>query len=128
MILFEDDVKYDLWLKIILIASVLALVALGIMFFIDFQTKDILRDTPAGDSKIGAIVMFASAVFVLLVFRAVLPRKLYILPDRIRVKFGLFFYNIPFYAIESYARVKGIPLDEFDYDNIPWHKIYIEEQ
>jgi len=26
------------------------------------------------------------------------------------------------------ARVKGIPLDKFDYDNIPWHKIYIEEQ
>ena len=26
------------------------------------------------------------------------------------------------------ARVKGMPLDKFDYDNIPWHKIYIEEQ
>ncbi len=26
------------------------------------------------------------------------------------------------------ARVKGMPLDKFDYDNIPWHKIYVEEQ
>ena len=26
------------------------------------------------------------------------------------------------------ARVKGMPLDKFDIDNIPWHKIYVEEQ
>jgi peptide/nickel transport system substrate-binding protein len=25
-------------------------------------------------------------------------------------------------------RVKGMPLDKFDYDNIPWHRVYIEEQ
>jgi len=26
------------------------------------------------------------------------------------------------------ARVKGISLDKFDYDNIPWYKIYIDEE
>jgi len=26
------------------------------------------------------------------------------------------------------VRVKGMPLDKFDYENIPWYKIYIEEQ
>ena len=26
------------------------------------------------------------------------------------------------------ARIKGISLDKYDYDNIPWYKIYIEEQ
>lgn len=38
---------------------------------------------------------------------------------------------IPFFKNEidvMHSRVKGIPLDKFDYDNIPWHKIYIEEQ
>jgi len=38
---------------------------------------------------------------------------------------------IPFFKNEidaMNALVKGIPLDKFDYDNIPWHKIYIEEQ
>jgi peptide/nickel transport system substrate-binding protein len=38
---------------------------------------------------------------------------------------------IPFFKNEvdvMNARVKGIPLDKFDYDNIPWHEIYIEEQ
>jgi peptide/nickel transport system substrate-binding protein len=38
---------------------------------------------------------------------------------------------IPFFKNEvdvMNARVKGIPLDKFDYDNIPWQEIYIEEQ
>ena len=37
---------------------------------------------------------------------------------------------IPFFTNEidiMNARVKGIPLDKFDFDNIPWHEIRIEE-
>lgn len=109
-VLFQDDVKYDLWLKIILVGSVVLLIALGFMFVVDFTSKDILPETPEGDSRIGAIVMFASAAFVCLIFIVVLPKKLFICSERIRIRFGLFFYNIPFQRIESYSKVRGIPM------------------
>jgi peptide/nickel transport system substrate-binding protein len=38
---------------------------------------------------------------------------------------------IPFFKNEidiMNARVKGLPLDKFDYNNIPWHELRIEEQ
>lgn len=110
LVLFEDDVKYDLWLKIILAGSLILLLALGIMFYVDAHSKDILPETPKEDSRIGTLIMFAAAAFVVLLYLAVLPRKIYICQDRIRIKFGFFFFNIPFSGIESYLRTKGIPM------------------
>ena len=112
-VLFEDEAKYDLWLKIILAGSIVVLVALGIMFSVDAYSRDIIPEEPEEDSRIGAMVLFVSAVFVFLVYRAVLPRKLYILRDKIRIKSSFFAYNIPFSKIESYARVKGFPVGNF---------------
>jgi hypothetical protein len=112
-VLFEDDVKYDLWLKIILAGSIAILIALGIMFSIDAYSRDILPEEPMEDSKIGAIVLFAAAVFVLLVYGAVLPRKLFICRDEIQIKSSLFFFGIPFSKIESYAKAKGFPIGNY---------------
>ena len=112
-VLFEDEVKYDLWLKIILVGSVLILIAMGIMFSVDAYSRDILPEEPIEDSKLGAIIMFAATAFVLIIYRTVLPRKLYIYRDKIRIKFGLFSYNIPFSKIESYHKTKGIPLGNY---------------
>jgi len=88
-VIFEDDVKYDLWLKIILAGTIVILVLMGIMFSVDAFLRDILPEEPADDSRIGAIILFAAAAFVLLVYGAVLPRKIFILRDKIRVKYGL---------------------------------------
>jgi len=112
-VLFEDDVKYDLWLKIVLVGSIVVLIALGIMFSIDAYYRDILPEEPIEDSKIGAIILFAATAFVLLVYGIVLPRKLFIYRDKTRIKYGLFFYNIPFSKIESYAKTKGLPLGNY---------------
>ena len=112
-VLFEDDVKYDLWLKIILVGSVVVLFAMGIMFSVDAYSRDILPEEPIEDSKIGAIILFAAAVFVVLIYGAVLPRKFFIHRDRVRIKYGFFFYNIPFSKIESYAKAKGLPLGNY---------------
>ena len=112
-VVFEDNVKYDLWLKIILVGSIVVLIATGIMFSIDAYSRDILPEEPIEDSRIGAIILFAAAVFVLIVYCLVLPRKLFIYRDKIRIKHTLFFYNIPFSKIESYAKSKGLPLGNY---------------
>ena len=112
-VLFEDEVKYDLWIKIILVGSIVVLIALGIMFSVDAYSRDILPEEPVEDSKIGAIILFSAAVFVLLVYRAVLPRKLFIYRDKIRIKSSLFFYNILFSKIESYSKTKGLPMGNY---------------
>jgi len=65
------------------------------------------------DSKIGAIIMFVATAFLLLVYGAVLPRKLFIYRDKIRIKYGLFFYNIPFSKIDFYAKTRGLPLGNY---------------
>ncbi len=112
-IIFEDNVKYDLWFKIILVGSIVVLIAVGIMFFIDAYSRDILPEEPMEDSKIGAIIMFVATAFLLLVYGAVLPRKLFIYRDKIRIKYGLFFYNIPFSKIDFYAKTRGLPLGNY---------------
>ncbi|MFC2160541.1 hypothetical protein ACFLRX_02685 [Acidobacteriota bacterium] len=113
MVIFEDEVKYDLWLKVFLVGTVAVLVGLGIMFSVDAYSRDILPEEPLEDSKLGAIFLFAGSVIVLLVYGAVLPRKLFIYRDKIRIKSNFFSYNIPFSKIESYVKVKGFPLGNY---------------
>ncbi|MCJ7579536.1 MAG: hypothetical protein MUP98_03265 [Candidatus Aminicenantes bacterium] len=112
-VVFEDEVKYDLWLKIILVGSIVVLIAMGIMFSVDAYSRDILPEEPMEDSKIGAIILFVSAVFVFLVLRAVLPRKLFILRDKIRINSSFFSFIIPFSRIESYDKATGFPIGNY---------------
>lgn len=109
-VLFEDDVKYDLWLKIIIAGAVVVLVLLAGMFYVDAYLKDILPDEPAQDSKAGMLFMVATLVFVLMVYSAFLPKKFIILRDRLRIRSKLFSYSIPFSNVESFFRAKGLPL------------------
>lgn len=110
LILYEDNIKYDFWVKITLIFPVVLLLALGLLFYIDAHYKDVIPSEPAKDTNVGAIVLFASAPFILFVYWMVLPRKIFVLQDRIRLKFGQFFWNVPFETIESVKASKGIAL------------------
>ncbi len=110
MILYEDSFKWDLWLKLVLAFSVVLLLMLGILFYIDAQYRDIVPSEPAADSRAGAIVLFACTAFTLVLFWAIFPRRLYILEDRVRVKFGAFSLNIPFETIEIVRIAKGLEL------------------
>jgi len=60
------------------------------------------------DSNTAVIIIFASALFVLVVYWLFLPRKIYVLQDRIKLKFGQFFWSISFETIESVKPAKGI--------------------
>ena len=73
-LLYQDKPKYDLWLKFILGSIVTFTFVLGVIY--------ISRDTEA------AIVMFGITLFVGLLFKAILPRKLQIFDDKLRIVLG----------------------------------------
>jgi len=108
LVLYEDNIKYDFWVKIALVFPIVLLIAMGLFFHIDAHYKDVIPSEPAKDSNMGAIVLFASAPFILFVYWMVLPRKIFILQDRIRLKFGQFYWNVPFETIESVKASRGI--------------------
>jgi hypothetical protein len=108
LVLYEDNIKYDFWVKVALVFPVVLLIAMGLFFYVDAHYKDVIPSESAKDSNTGAIVLFASAPFILFVYWMVLPRKIFILQDRIRLKFGQFFWNVPFKTIESVKASRGI--------------------
>jgi len=110
LVLFEDNLKYDAWLKYILTFSVLLLLVLGLIFYTKADSQSHLTREAVEGFKIGALTLFASAAFVLLVYWAVLPRKVFICDDRVKIKYGIFYWNIPFKDIESAGIAKGFPM------------------
>jgi len=108
LVLFEDQIKYDLWVKIALAFPVVLLIGLGALFYIDANYRDVIRSESETDSNTAALIIFASALFVLVVYWLVLPRKIYILQDRLKLQMGQFTWNIPFETVESVKATKGI--------------------
>jgi len=108
LVLFEDSIKYDLAVKIALIFPIIFLIASGILFYIDAHYSDVIPSESEPESNFGAIILFASVPFVLVVYWLLLPRKVYVLQDRIKIKLGQFFLNVSFDNIESVKPAKGI--------------------
>ncbi len=109
VILFEDRVKYDLWGKWLLALPVIFLIIFGILFLRNADTQTIFPSESRADSELAGIVFLASAIFVLLVYAAVMPRSLQVLSDRLRIRYGIFRWNIPFKDISSIKEARGIP-------------------
>jgi len=110
IILFEDKLKYDLWLKIILVFSIILLLALALLFYIDGYKQDVIKSEPARESRVAAITLFAAIAFVLLVYWTVLPRNIFIFQDRVTIKYGVFSLNLRLENIESAKVASGIPM------------------
>lgn len=110
LILFEDSIKYDIAVKIALVFPIILLIALGISFYIDAHYSDVFPSESEPESNIGAIILFASVPFVLAVYWLLLPRKVYVLQDRIKIKLGQFFLKVGFDNIESVKPARGIIL------------------
>lgn len=108
LVLYEDSPKYDPGIKLALVFPVALLLVFGILFYIDANYSDVFPEEAEGDSMMAAIVLFADVPFVLFIYWLFLPRKIYILQDRIKVKLGQFFLNVPFDKIKSVRAVKGI--------------------
>jgi len=108
LVLFQDQLKYDPLVKIAIISPVILLIALGILFYIDANYRDVIPSESKADSYTAALIIFASVLFVLVVYWLVLPRKIYILQDRLKLQMGQFYWNIHFETIESVKPATGI--------------------
>jgi hypothetical protein len=80
IVLYEDSPKYDLWLKIVLafVPSLFIVLALLIYY-------GVLPAESQEEARIALAVLFATAIFILLLYWAILPKKYQILEDRIRI-------------------------------------------
>jgi len=108
MVLFEDSIKYEFWTKVLLAFPIVLLIAMGAFFYDYAHHKDAPSEVETA-FHVASIALFATAPFILIVYWLVLPTKIYILQDRIRIKYGQFFWNIRFDTIESVKPAKGIP-------------------
>ncbi|NIM59894.1 MAG: hypothetical protein GTO16_13300 [Candidatus Aminicenantes bacterium] len=108
LVLFEDSIEYDVWVRAALVFPIILLIALGIMFYIDAHYSDVIPSESAPESNYGAMILFASVPFVLVVYWLLLPRKIYVLQDRIKIKLGQFYLNVGFDNIESVKPARGI--------------------
>ena len=108
LIIFEDRIKYDAWVKPMLVFPLVLLIVLGILFYVDAHYSDLFPKEPATESKTASVVLFASAVFVLAVYWLFLPRKIYVTQEKIKLRFGGFDWNIRYKTIKSVKPAKGI--------------------
>jgi hypothetical protein len=108
LIIFEDGIKYDPGIKVVLVLSLLLLVALGILFYVDAHDSDIFPGESAVESETGSVALFASAVLVLVVYWLILPRKIAVSQEAIVIQFSGFSWRIPFRTIESIKAARGI--------------------
>ena len=108
LVIFEDSIKYDPGIKVVLVLSLVLLIVLGILFYVDAEDSDIFPGEPAAQSQIGSFVLFASAVLLLGVFWFILPRAIAVSQEGLILKFRAFTWNIPFVTIKSIKPASGI--------------------
>jgi hypothetical protein len=108
LIIFEDSIRYDPGIKVVLVLSLVLLVVLGILFYVDAHDSDIFPGEPAAESRTGSAVLFASAVFALAVYWLILPRTIAVSQEGIVLKFSGFSWKIPFKTIVSIRAARGI--------------------
>jgi hypothetical protein len=108
MIIFEDRIKYDAWIKVLLVLGVVSLVLLGVLFYLDAQGSEVFRGAPAAESRTSSGLLFVAAVFLLLVYWLILPRAISVSQEAVVVQFSAFRWKIPFRTIESIKAARGI--------------------
>ncbi len=108
LVLYEDSPKYDRWIKLALVFPVALLFVFGILFYVDATDREVFPEESEKDSMIASIVLFTEVPFILFIYWLVLPRKIYILQDKIKIRMGQFFLNVPFDTIKSVRAVKGV--------------------
>jgi len=108
LVIFEDSIKYDLWIKVVLVLSVVLLIGLGILFHVDAREADIFPGEPAAESRTGSYALFAAAVFLMAVYWLILPRTIAVSQEGLILRFRASSWNIPFATIESIRPVSGM--------------------
>lgn len=110
MVLFEDQIKYDPIVKFLLAIPILLLVVLAILFWMNANSQDIFPGESKASSEYAAVVLVFSSILVIVIYILVLPRSIIILTDRLRIRYGVFNWNIPYRDVSSVTAAKGVPL------------------
>jgi len=108
LVIFEDSIKYDPGIKVVLVLSLVLLIVLGILFYVDAEDSDIFPGETAAESRTGSFVLFAAAVFLLAVYWLILPRTIAVSQEGLILRFRAFSWNIPFATIKSIKPASGI--------------------
>ncbi|MBM3296357.1 MAG: hypothetical protein FJY83_02035 [Candidatus Aminicenantes bacterium] len=110
MIIYETPFKYERWAKFFMGLPVVLMFAAGLILSGVVRIPGL---NPAGlekELRLVAWIFFASAAFILFIYWLVLPTKIFIYQDKLKVKFGLFFWTIRFETIERAVARRGFPL------------------
>jgi len=125
MILNKFNIKYGRWIKILFAFPVVFAVVLGALLYAVAHYTDLISIEAVQELDKAAIIMFSLAPFVLFVYWLFLPQKIFVMQDRIRIKFGRFHWNIPFETIDRLEVAKGIKSRK-SYNLITCLKVKIE--
>ena len=87
-LLYEDEPRTDIWLKLMLVGLPVIFLVLGIVL--------LFQDTAS------ALGMFGVTIFYAVLFRLVMPQKYQVYNDKVRIAMGgPFAWNIPFSTIKE---------------------------
>jgi hypothetical protein len=109
MLLYKTAFKYETWSKILLGFPIALVIAMGIFFFNLAHFQEDISSETANGFHVASIVLFATAPFILLIYWLVLPTKIYVHQDKIRIRYGQFHWNVRFVTIETVKAASGIP-------------------
>lgn len=108
-IFYKSSMKYETWAKILLAFPPVLVIAMAIFFYDVPHFHDGISGEVAYGFHIASFVLFATAPFILFIYWLVLPTKIYVMQDKIRIKYGRFYWNVRFETIESLKAAKGMP-------------------
>jgi hypothetical protein len=92
-VIYKDDARYDTWFKIVL-ALPIAILVLNAVFLI------------ANSQAAAMLIVFAVALFLVLIFWLVLPRKFVVMQDKLVIELGgPFSFKIAYKDIKSAGKI-----------------------
>jgi hypothetical protein len=124
-VLNKFSIMYSRGIKILFAFPVVFAVVLGALFYVVAHYTNLISIEAAQELDKAAIIMFSLALFILFVYWLFLPQKVYVLQDRIRIRFGRFHWNIPFKKIDRVEIAKKIKCKKC-YNLITCLKVKIE--
>lgn len=109
MMLHEMSFKYERWLKFVLVFPVILMAGAGLILSGLVPILGILPEGLDGEMRLSGFFMIGGAAFTLFIYWLMLPVKVLIHTDKLRIQYGRFFWTIPFETIESVRAAKGLP-------------------
>ncbi len=107
MIIYETAFKYERWAKFFMGLPVVLMAGAGLVLSGLIRIPGLNPSGIEKELRLVAWIFFAGAAFILFIYWLVLPTKICVYQDKLRVKFGLFSWTIRFETIEKARAATG---------------------